>query len=68
MRRRALVGLNPKPNLVAQGLAKRGVLLASCLRPVAVYMGRMALASGGGPSFNKLVPRGCQSWRPTFEG
>jgi hypothetical protein len=23
-------------------------------------MGRIALASGGGPSFNKLVPRGCK--------
>ena len=68
MRRRALVELNPKLNLEAQSLAERGVLLASCLRPVAVNMGRMALASGGGPSFNKLVPRGCQSWRPTFEG
>jgi hypothetical protein len=41
MRRRALVGLNPKPNLETQSLAKRGVLLASCLRPVAVHSGNV---------------------------
>jgi hypothetical protein len=68
MRRRVLVGLSPKPNFVVRSLANRGVLLASCLRRFAVYMGRIALASGGGPSFNKLGPRGCQSWRPTFDG
>jgi hypothetical protein len=68
MRRRVLDGLRIETNFVVRSLNNQRELLAGCLRRFAADMSRTTQASGGGPSFNKLGSRRCQSRRPAFDG
>ena len=60
MRRRVLDGSRPEVKLCGSSLAKRGELLASCLRRFAADMRRIALASGGEPALTSWAREGAK--------